>query len=218
MKRALFLGLGALIGGVALAPAALLLPAPPLAAARVSGSVWNAELAGASIGPLLLGDVSLALDPGALLHGRLGWRIGGGITGQIWRGFAAGGAAGLNGRLAGSPLASLPLAGVTLGDASATLDGAGRCTAASGNVVADLAVPLAGQRQLMGAPRCDGDALLLPLASSDGRVRAELTTTRGHWSARIVISGAGSGEAAALIASGFRGQAGALVRQETGSW
>ena len=218
MKPALFLALGAAVGVMALAPAALFLPAPPLAALGVTGSVWNAQLTGASLGQLRIGDAALALQPAALLQGRLQWQIGGALNGQFWRGFAAGGAAGLNGRLAGSPIAGLPLAGVTLADAAATFDGAGRCTSAAGQVTAELALPLAGQRQLAGAPRCDGDALLLPLASSDGRVRLDLASTRGRWTARLVVAGAATMEAAALAAAGFRSEAGAMVKQETGAW
>ena len=218
MTRALLFALGAAAGMLALAPAALFLPAPPLAALGVSGSVWNAVLSGASLGQLRLGDAALALQPSGLMRGRLQWQIGGAVSGQFWRSFTAGGAAGLNGRLAGSPIAGLPLAGVTLADAAATLDGAGRCTSAGGQITAELALPLAGQRQLAGAPRCDGDALLLPLASSDGRVRLDLNSTRGRWTARLVVAGAGAGEAAALAAAGFRSEAGALVKQETGTW
>lgn len=218
MRRALLFVAGAAIGLVGLAPAALVLPAPPLTATGVSGSVWSAAITNAAIGPLRLGDVAISLQPAALAQGRMGWGVEGAITGQIWRGFAAGGATGLNGRLLGSPIASVPIAGVSLADAGATLDGAGRCVEASGQVVADLATPVAGQRQLAGAVRCDGDALLLPLASSDGRVRIDLATTRRQWTARLVVAGASTAEVAALGASGFRSEAGALVKEETGSW
>ena len=221
MRRGLALGLGLIAGLTALLPARLLLPAP-LTATAVSGSVWKAELTGAALGRMHLGDTAAALQPGALLRGRLQWdvlgAVTGAVTGQIWRGFTAGGVAGLNGRVNGSPLPGLPLAGVNLADVMATLDGAGRCEAAGGQVTADLALPLAGQRQLAGAPRCDGAALLLPLASGDGRVRLELTSNAGRWTARLVISGAAPGEAAALAAGGFRAEAGVLVKEETGTW
>jgi hypothetical protein len=215
--RMLALGLGVIVGLVALAPARLLLPAPPLAATSVTGSLWQAQLSGAALGRMQLGDVALALQPGALLKGRLSWQAAGSLNGQIWRGFTAGGVVGLNGRLNGSPLPGLPLAGISLADVMATLDGAGRCEAAGGQVMADLALPLAGQRQLAGAPRCDGAALLLPLASGDGRVRLDVTITAGRWTARLAVSGAGVGEAAALTAAGFREQGGALVKKDSGA-
>jgi general secretion pathway protein N len=215
--RVLALGLGVIVGLVALAPARLLLPAPPLAATSASGSVWQAELVGAMLGRMQLGDMTLALQPGALLKGRLNWQVQGSLNGQIWRGFTAGGVAGLNGRLNGSPLPGLPLAGISLAEVTATLDGAGRCETTGGQVTADLALPLAGQRQLTGAPRCDGAALLLPLASGDGRVRLDVTSTAGRWTARLAVSGAGVGEAAALTAAGFREQGGALVKEESGA-
>lgn len=112
--RMLALGLGVIMGLVALAPARLLLPAPPLAATSVTGSLWQAQLSGAALGRMQLGDVALALQPGALLKGRLSWQAAGSLNGQIWRGFTAGGVVGLNGRLTGSPLPGLPLAGSAL--------------------------------------------------------------------------------------------------------
>lgn len=218
LVQGLVLGLGLIAGLAVLLPARLLLPAPPLAATAVAGSAWQAELTGAALGRMQLGDTAMALQPGALLEGRVQWNVLGALTGQTWRSFTAGGIAGLNGRVNGSPLPGLPLAGVSLADVTATLDGGGGCAAASGQVTADLALPLAGQRQLAGAPRCDGAALLLPLASGDGRVRLDLTSTIGRWTARLVVSGAAPGEAAALAASGFRTEAGALVKEETGTW
>ena len=215
--RVLALVLGVIAGLVAFAPARLLLPAPPLAATSVSGSLWQAELAGAMLGRMRLGDITLALQPGALIKGRLTWQVQGSLNGQIWRSFTTGGVAGLNGRLNGSPLPGLPLAGISLIDVIATLDGVGRCETAGGQVTADLALPLAGQRSLTGAPRCDGAALLLPLASGDGRVRLDVTSTGGRWTARLAVSGAGVGEAAALTAAGFREQGGALVKEDSGA-
>lgn len=215
--RVLATSLGLVIGLVALAPARLLLPPPPLAATSASGSIWQAQLTGAALGRIQLGDVALALQPGAFVKGRISWQAQGNLNGQIWRSFTAGGVAGLNGRLNGSPLPGLPLAGISLTDVMATLDGAGRCEAAGGQVTADLALPLAGQRSLTGAPRCDGAALLLPLASGDGRVRLDVAVTAGRWTARLAVSGAGVGEAAALTAAGFRSEGGALVKEDSGA-
>jgi hypothetical protein len=215
--RMLALGLGVIAGLVALAPARMLLPAPPLAATSVTGSIWQAQLSGAALGRMPLGDVALALQAGALFKGRLSWQAAGNINGTLWRGFTAGGVAGLNGRLNGSPLPGLPLAGISLADVTATLDGAGRCETTGGQVTADLALPLAGQRQLAGAPRCDGAALLLPLASGDGRVRLDVTVAEDRWTARLAVSGAGVSEAAALTAAGFREQGGALVKEDSGA-
>lgn len=216
-KREFALGLGLIAGLVALAPARLLLPAPPLAATEVTGSLWQAELIGAMLGQMPLGDVGLALQPVALLQGRLNWQSQGALNGQIWRSFTAGGVSGLTGRLNGSPMPGLPLSGIDLADVMATLDGAGRCEAAGGQVTADLALPLAGQRQLAGAPRCDGAALLLPLASSDGRVRLDVSSSVGRWTARLVVAGAGPGEAAALVAAGFRSEADTLIKEAGGA-
>ena len=46
--RMLALGLGVIVGLVVLAPARLLLPALPLTATSVTGSVWHAQLSGAA--------------------------------------------------------------------------------------------------------------------------------------------------------------------------
>ena len=215
MKRGLALAIGLAAGLLVFTPARLLLPSPPLAAAAVDGSPWQTTLTAARLGQLALGDLVLALEPAALLQGRLAWQAQGALTGRIWRGFTAGGVTGVNGRLPGVP--GLPVAGISLADATATLDGAGRCQAASGQVTADLALPLAGQRQLAGAPRCDGEALLLPLASADGRVRLEINTRAGGWTARLQVTGAGPAEAAALLAAGFRSEGGSLVKEDRGA-
>ena len=208
MRVALAFVIGLATGLVVLAPAAM----------RVEGSLWQPRLAGATLGQLQLGDVTLRLQPAGLVQGRLQWQATGAVSGLVWRGLATGGASAIGGRMDGSPLPGLPLTGVALADVSAALDGAGRCLSAGGQVVADLALPLAGQRQLAGAPRCDGAALLLPLASSDGRVRLDLASSDGRWTARLVVAGAGAGETSALLAAGFRSEAGALVKAENGTW
>lgn len=218
MKGRLALALGFALGLAAMAPAAVFLPAPPLAAMRAEGSLWRARLVDAALGQLRLGDIVLRLQPAAMVQGRLQWQADGMVSGAVWRGFAHAGAAGLNGRMTGSPLPGLPIAAMTLADVAATLDGAGRCASAGGQVAAELALPLAGQRQLAGALRCDGPALMLPLTSADGRVRIDAVSNDGRWTARLVVAGAGAAESAALAAAGFRREAGALVKEVNGTW
>lgn len=213
---ALFIGLA--LGLVLLAPARLLLPSPPLAATSVSGTIWRAELAGAALGAARIGDVVLTLQPGALLKGRLAWAASGAINGTIWRSLAGGGADGLSGQIGGLALPGLPVASVTLSSVTLALDGRGRCQSAGGQAQIALAVALAGQSALAGAPGCAGNALTLPLASADGRVRLDLALAPAGWTSRLVVAGAGPAEAAALAAAGFRSEAGAQVQQQEGPW
>ncbi|WP_164158122.1 type II secretion system protein N [Sandarakinorhabdus rubra] len=218
MSRWIALVAGLLVGLLAMAPARLLLPAPPLAAARVDGSLWGADLVGARIGSATLGNVTLALAPAALLKGRLQWTLGGALTGSLWRSVNGAGGDGLSGTLAGMPFARLPVAGLALSDVSLALDGRGRCQAAAGTVQVQLATPIAGQSSLSGAARCDGAGVAVPLASPDGRVRLDLAATPNRWQARLAVTGAAPTEAAALAAAGFQSDAGTLVRQEEQPW
>lgn len=218
MRRLVALLVGLALGLVALAPARLLLPAPPLAAAAVSGAIWRAELAGAALGSARIGDLALALQPVALLRGRLQWTATGGLDGSLWRSLAGGGTDALSGQLTGAPLPGLPVAGITLTGVTLALDGRGRCLSAGGQVQIRLGAALAGQTSLSGAPACTGTALTLPLASGDGRVRLDLAIMPSGWSTRLVVAGAAPAEAAALAGAGLRSEAGSLVQQQAGLW
>lgn len=218
MRRALALIVGLAAGLLALMPARLLLPAPPLSAARVDGSIWRARLANAGLGNARLGDVSIALAPAAILQGRAQWTMSGAMNGSLWRSLAGGGGEGLTGNLTGAPLPGLPVAGVQMNGVSLVVDGRGRCQSASGTITVMLATALAGQRSVSGAARCDGVALVVPMASGDARVRLDLSATAVGWQARLNISGANPAEAAGLAGAGFRSEAGALVREEAQPW
>lgn len=209
---------GLTLGLVALLPARLALPAPPLAASAVRGSLWQAELADAQAGGLALGTISLGVQPLALLQGRLQWQMAGGVSGSLWRSATAQGADGLTGRITGAALPGLPIRSLDLAGLALALDGTGSCQSAAGQVTASLGTAIAGQATLMGSPRCDGAALLLPLASADGRLRLDLTVQPGRWQARTSISGASPAEMLALTAAGFRPDGAALGRTETGPW
>lgn len=209
---------GLTLGLVALLPARLALPAPPLAASAVRGSLWQAELADAQAGGLALGNISLGVQPLALLQGRLQWQMAGGVSGSLWRSVAAQGADGLTGRITGAALPGLPIRSLDVAGLALALDGTGGCQSAAGQVTASLGTAIAGQATLMGSPRCDGTALLLPLASADGRLRLDLTVQPGRWQARTSISGASPAEMLALTAAGFRPDGAALGRTETGPW
>lgn len=209
---------GLAIGLVALMPARLLLPAPPLAAAAVSGGLWHGVLVDAGIGPARLGTIDLRLQPAALMQGRLQWHLSGGLSGRLLHGLSGGGAAGLTGSVPGAALPGLPLAGIALAEVAILMDASGRCRSASGQVTATLATTLAGQASLSGAPRCAASALLLPLASADGRVRLDLRLTAQGWQARLAISGAAPAEIMALAAAGFARSGSDIVLEQERPW
>lgn len=209
---------GLAIGALALLPVRLLLPAPPLSAASVSGSLWQASLADAAIGSARLGPVMLRLQAGALLQGRLQWQMAGAISGTLYQGATGGGGEGLSGTLPGTTLPGLPLSGLTLAGVAVQLDVDGRCRAAAGQVNATLGVALAGQTSLSGAPRCEASAVLVPLASPDGRVRLDLRLAPQGWQARLAISGAAPAEAMALAAAGFARSGGEIVLDRQRPW
>ncbi|WP_353216185.1 type II secretion system protein N [Sandarakinorhabdus sp.] len=214
--------IGLAIGAAAFLPARLLLPSPPLSAANVAGSVWHASLTDAAVGSVGLGQVDLIVEPAALLRGRLQWRIAGnipgGIAGQIWQSPTGGGSEAISGTISGAALPGLPLAAISLADAAVTLDIAGRCRSASGQISTGLAAALAGQSSLSGALRCDGSVLLLPMASPDGRVRLDVRIMARGWQAELAVAGAAPAETLALAAAGFgrRGSDVLLIRE--GRW
>lgn len=209
---------GLAVGALALLPARLLLPVPPLSAAGIAGSVWQAKLTGAAIGNARIGQIDLTVQPGALLQGRLQWRMAGALSGSLFHSVSGGGGDGLSGTLPGTALPGLPLAGITLAGARLMLDVDGRCRSASGQIDAALSVALAGQTRLSGAPRCEASMLLLPLASPDGRVRLEVRITAQGWQGRLAVAGTAPAEALALAAAGFGRADGELVLNHVASW
>lgn len=216
--RALFLIAGLGLGLIAFLPARIALPAPPLAASTVSGSLWRAELADAQAGGLALGPLALSVQPLALLKGRLQWALAGALSGSVWRSATEQGADGIGGRLGGASLPGLPIRSLDLAGISLALDAAGRCQSASGQVSASLATAIAGQSLLIGSPACAGEALMLPLASSDGRLRLDLAIRPGRWQVQIRISGASPAEQVALAAAGLRADGASLIRTQEGTW
>jgi hypothetical protein len=201
MKRWPALAGGFVAGLVLLAPARLLLPAPPLAADAITGPWWRADLAGAALGRARLGDVGLRWQPAAMADGRLAWQASGGLAGQLWWAAGSWGGAGMAGRLAGAGLPGLPAADIMLADAGLSVDDAGRCRSASGQVALQLATAIAGNRTLAGPLLCEAGVVTLPLASRDGRVQLDLALDGNGWQATLVADGAGPAEALALAAA-----------------
>lgn len=200
-RRALF-GAMLAIALLALLPMRLLLGWAALdeqgfSARAVSGSIWSGHLAEARFGDIPLGDLDARVAPLPLLIGRArvvlaradsdpAAALSGAI--EITRHSAA--VLHASGALTpGAAFAPLPVARLTLDDASVRFDD-GVCVAAEGRVGADLIGDFAGAPlpgTLSGTARCDGGALLLTLTAGgsaegvllrlwgDGRYRAELT-------------------------------------------
>lgn len=184
---------------VALMPlrVALALMPPMLTARAASGSLWSGQLVEARIGPLLLGDVAAALDPLALLTGRLRFDLAGRVPA-----FEARIAAGPGGLALDSATGRIVLAGGTgLPPVEAVeLDGigleivGGRCTAARGRVTAELPAAVAGLAagaalRLSGPVSCAGGELRLELASAGGTERLTARLGPARWTARLRVSG-----------------------------
>lgn len=150
-----------------------------LSARQADGSVWLGALAEARFGTIPLGDVATRLRALPLLAGRArldlaqdddGLRAG--LT-LSRHGFAIDDA---SGTLFGPGLAALPPPALDLADVSVRF-GDGLCAHAEGLVKARFAGELGGiplAAGFSGEARCDGPALLLPLASQSGADRLDV--------------------------------------------
>ncbi|HEX8571564.1 MAG TPA: type II secretion system protein N [Allosphingosinicella sp.] len=182
-RELLFLG-ALLFSLVALLPLRLALDwlgfeAKGLAAREAQGSIWLGALADARFGPAAVGDVATRLRALPLLVGRARLDLA-----QPDAGLRAGltlsrhgfGIDDASGALEASGPAGLPPPSLDLGDLSFRFAD-GLCVGAEGLVKARFAgefggVPLAAG--FSGEARCDGPALLLPLASQSGTDRLDV--------------------------------------------
>lgn len=168
---------------------------PGLEVESVSGTIWAGEVRGARYQGLALGDVDLALLPRTLLSGAPQVRfdrLQGPISGRVWLSREVRRVEGVTGELA-LPMgrtglsARIEMAGVAL-----ETDLSGNCRQVEGAVEATLTgIPLIGTTPpLAGTPRCDGNAMLVPLALPDGSMGLDLALQpdrrwRGDLSLRV---------------------------------
>lgn len=169
-----------------------------LGARAAEGSIWSGRLIDARLGPLPLGQLSASVSPLALLIGRIKVSLAGdGSSREPVRAILiAGGGVRAVEALSGSidatgVLGPLPISSLAFVDAHTRFEG-GACRAAGGQVRATIApatVPgLAMPPSLSGTLRCEGAALILPLASVSGAERLTLRLTgNGRWTARASI-------------------------------
>lgn len=152
-------------------------------ARALRGPVWWGRAEELTIGGIRLGTVNVSLDPFHLLIGQAQValiRVNGqpdDLLGALVLGPGLRGVERLKGSLPlGSRMGSLPITRATFEAFSARFSG-GRCVQAEGRVRATVAVAFTGldlANGLTGNARCDGETLLIPLASQSGQERIDL--------------------------------------------
>jgi general secretion pathway protein N len=182
-----------------------------LTARQVRGSVWFGELSDAHAGGLALGDLATHVSPVQLLLGRAhidvaakGDRPFRGAIGISRHGI---GVDDLSASVPGSGGLPQPIATLDLDDVTAQFkDGA--CQRAEGRVRAMLAGQIGGvplPQTLAGSARCDGNALLLPLASTAGTETLDIRLHRdGSYAADLAMRTGDPQLATKLQSAGFR--------------
>jgi general secretion pathway protein N len=145
-----------------------------VAARSVSGSLWSGGMADAAWRGVKIGDGSVHLSPTGLFRGRLAfdWQ-GEKLVATMVRQGGGGGIEAATGRIGPVAIAGLGLRQVDF-DAFGVMFEAGRCIASTGRVTVQPEGALAMAGAMSGAPRCEGDAMLLPLVSGDSMVQMTL--------------------------------------------
>lgn len=184
-----------------------------LTAREANGTVWSGSLTDARFGPVPLGHINVGLRFFPLLLGRAALDVRSTKDSTPLEGAAivsrhAFGVEGLTGRLDVRTVAApLPIDSLDLKDVKFRFDGRA-CRDAAGMVVANAGDQEFGLRLsggLTGDVRCDGDALLLSLASQTGVVHANLRiSSGGHVSAELVVNEVEQSVAETLSSLGFR--------------
>ncbi len=225
-RQMLLLAAGLLFLLLALMPMrfALGLAGKPVSAARAAGLVWNGAIGDLGIGKMKLGNVEAGLKPFPLLVGRREFWISRIVSPGIQPldgVFVLGsGVERLNGSVDISQLfPTLPLSDAHFEGFTARFDN-GRCDRASGQLRLDLdggGLPgMNVSNGLLGAARCDGRKLVIPLMSQSTMERINLSfSADGSYSATVTINSESPETAAALTLAGFRPVSGGyrLVRR-----
>lgn len=194
-----------------------------VSARQTVGVVWAGQLVDGRIGALPLGRMSVSLNPLTLLLGQGRLSFAGrprntapgetGLSGRVVGSRNAAAVDGVSGSLEmGGLLGGLPVGLVTFTDVTARWEG-GVCAEAAGRVRADLTGPVAGLPlgSLSGSPRCDGTALLVPLASATGAERLDLRLDADGATASLFVKSTDPAISPALIGSRFRQTADGFV-------
>lgn len=184
-----------------------------LSAREVTGPVWWGGLNEAHYGNVALGDVSAGLSPIQLFVGRARIDVAGqegtanaGLSGAVSFSRNTAGVDDVTATIpAGDAFAPVPVTSIALDDVSVRFRD-GRCERAEGQVVASIAATMPQLNlppTLSGNARCEGGALLVPLASqaqtesiavtieADGKYRAILTVRPSDPAVGVTLMGAG---------------------------
>lgn len=186
-----------------------------LSARSAQGSVWAGSLTEARVSDIDLGDLKARLSPVQLLIGRARVDLVGRDSGP---GTALHGAIGITRHSfgiddltatlpGGTAFAPVPVAQLDLDDVSVRFRD-GTCERAEGRVRATLAGTIGAitlPQAMSGTARCQGDTLLLPLASAAGTEAIALKVRQdGHYVADLTMRPSDPAIAQKLQLSGFQ--------------
>jgi general secretion pathway protein N len=186
-----------------------------MTARKVSGTIWNGQVAGLTLNRQGLGNFQVRAEPLPLLLGRASMRfdriedgLQGPLSGTLLSGGTARGVKGLTGRLATASLfAPVPVEALDFDQVSIVFRN-GRCADASGNLTAVVGTrigPLDLTRGLSGPVSCEGDRVRARLASAGGSQSLQFTVGEdGRYRAFLTIRGIAPEVAAALTLFGFQ--------------
>lgn len=193
-----------------------------LSAREVAGPVWWGRLSEAHYGNVALGDVSAGLSPIQLFVGRARIDVAGqegapnaSLSGAVNFSRNTSGVDDVTATVpAGDAFAPVPITSVSFDDVSVRFRD-GRCERAEGKVTASIAATmpqLSLPPTLSGNVRCEGGALLVPLASQ-ARTESIAVTIEADGKYRAVLTAqpADPTVGTALLAAGFK-QVGAGYR------
>ncbi|WP_374942806.1 type II secretion system protein N [Sphingomonas sp.] len=185
-----------------------------LTARAAVGSVWAGQLRDARFGDVALGDLDAHLSPWPLVLGRARIELDShadtpalALHGAVGVSRSGVRADDLTATIApGRLFAPLPVTALALDAVSVRFDD-GTCTAAEGRIRATLAGDFAGvalPQSLSGAIRCEGKALLIPLASQAGAEHVDLRIEGdSNYRATVTLQPADPAALSRLAALGF---------------
>ncbi|MBO9575222.1 MAG: type II secretion system protein N [Sphingobium sp.] len=188
-------------------------------ARSLRGPVWWGGAEELTVAGIRLGTVDVFLDPLRLIVGqarvdvvRLTGNLETDLSGGITMGWGSRGVQGVTGQLSlASALAPLPVSRAEFDHFTAHFSGS-LCSKAEGRVRVHVPALITGldlANGLTGDARCEGETLLLPLASQSGQERLEMRfRSNGSYEAVMRIKTSDPVLSSALATSGFRAGAG----------